>query len=103
MTVDHHEDGLKSQYVAGQDEALKHVDLSTLNLVVLALLIPKSVLIEPVVSLGLGIKWITEVGGSRAGDPIRWPVSAKLGVNELLRLPLVVLLQDTEVPGLGHL
>lgn len=103
MTVDDHEDSLKTQYVTGQDESLQHVDLSTLNLVVLALLIPESVLIEPVVSLGLGIKWIAEVGGSRAGDPIRRPVSAKLGVDQLLRLPLVVLLQNTEVPSLGHL
>lgn len=102
LTVDDHEDGLKTKDISGKDETLEHIDLGTLNLVVLVLLIPQSVLIEPVVSLGLGIEWITEVGRSRAGDPVGWPVGAKLSINELLRLSLVVLLQNTEVSSLSH-
>lgn len=48
--------------VEGEDKSLEHVDLSSLDFVILVLLIPKSVLVEPVVSLGLRIERVTKVG-----------------------------------------
>ena len=43
---------------------MEHVDLSSLDLIVSVFLVPESVLVEPVISLGLGVKGITEVGWS---------------------------------------
>lgn len=55
------------------------------------------VLIEPVVDLGLGVERISEVGGSRRGNPEFVLIIAKQVVDELLVLSLVVFLDDTEV------
>jgi hypothetical protein len=40
---------------------LEHIDLGSLDLVVSILLVPESVLVEPVIGLGLGVKRISEV------------------------------------------
>ena len=61
LVVDDGEDGLDAEAVEGEDEALEHVDLGSLDLVVFVLFIPKPVLIEPVVGLGLGIQGVPEV------------------------------------------
>lgn len=43
LLVEAGDDGLHTKHVAADDEALQHVDLSSLNLVVLGLLVPKSI------------------------------------------------------------
>lgn len=97
LVVDDGNDGLNTESVTGQDETLKHVDLSSLDLVISAFLVPQSVLIEPVVNLGLGIEGIAEVRRARGGDPVSGPVRAENVVSKLLRFTVVVFLQDTEV------
>ena len=55
------------------------------------------VLVEPVVSLGLGVERVAEVGGAGRGDPVHWAVIQLEVVNQLLVPSLVVLLHDAEV------
>ena len=55
------------------------------------------VLIEPVVDLGLNIKWVTEVGGSGGGNPVHVAVSGEDVVSQLLLSTFVVLLENSEV------
>ena len=55
------------------------------------------VLIEPVVSLGLGVKRVAEVAGAGGGDPVHGAVVELEIVDELLVAALVVLLHDAEV------
>jgi len=65
LVVDDGDDGLQAEGVTGEDEALEHIDLSTLDLIISVFLVPQSVLIEPVVSLGLRIERVAEVSGAR--------------------------------------
>jgi len=67
LVVDDGNDGLDTNDVRGEDESLEHVDLSSLDLIVSVFLVPESVLVEPVISLGLGVKWVSKVGWS-GGD-----------------------------------
>ena len=60
------------------------------------------VLIEPVVSLGLGIEGITEVAGARRRHPVHGTVIEKEAIRELLVAALVVILQDAEVAASHH-
>lgn len=60
------------------------------------------VLIEPVVSLGLDLKWIAEVAWTRRSDPVHWAISASDVVDELDVLSLVVLLHDTHGTSLSY-
>lgn len=101
LVVDNGDDGLDTKSVTGQDETLEHVDLGSLDLIISAFLVPQSVLIEPVVSLGLGIERIAEVRRARGGNPVSGPVRGENIVSKLLRFTVVVFLQDTEVPLLG--
>jgi hypothetical protein len=101
LVVDHGDDGLDTNHVGGDDEALEHVDLSSLDLVVSILLVPESVLVEPVVSLGLGVKRVSEVGWSGRSHPVCWSLGTEEVVNKLLVLSFVVLLNNTEASGLG--
>ena len=103
LVVDNCHDRLDAESVSGKDEALQHVDLCALDLVVPVLLVPKPVFVEPVISLGLGVKRVAEVAGTRRGHPVRRPISAKLVVNQFLVLAIIVLLQNAEVPLSGHL
>jgi hypothetical protein len=64
LTVDNGKDGLNSEDVRTEDETLHHVHLSSLDLVVSVLLVPKSVFVVPVISLGLSVEGISEVGWS---------------------------------------
>lgn len=64
LTVNHGKDGLNSEDVGTEDETLHHVHLSSLDLVVSVLFVPKSVLVVPVISLGLSVEGISEVGWS---------------------------------------
>ena len=64
LTVDNGDDGLDTNDVSGEDETLHHVHLGSLDFVVSVLLVPESVLIEPVVNFSLGVKWVSEVGWS---------------------------------------
>ena len=99
MVIDDSEDSLDAENVRRDDEALEHVDLSTLDFVIFVLLVPKTVLIEPVVDLGLGVDGITEVARSAGGHPVVRTVGNKKVVGQLLVLSVVVILQDAEVSG----
>jgi hypothetical protein len=101
LVVNDGDDGLDTNHVGGEDESLEHVDLSSLDLVVSILLVPESVLIEPVVSLGLGVKRVSEVGWSGRSNPVSWSLGTEKVVNKLLVLSIVVLLNNTEVSGLS--
>ena len=96
LVVDDTDDGLDTNDVGREDEALEHVDLSSLDLIVSILLVPKSVLIEPVIGLGLGVDWITEVGWSGRGNPVSWSLGTEEVVDKLFVLSLIVLLNDSE-------
>ena len=61
LIVDNSDDGLNSKSVTREDEALEHVDLGSLDFVILVLFVPKSIFVEPVIGLGFGIKWVAEV------------------------------------------
>jgi hypothetical protein len=79
LVVNASEDGFNTQDVRADNESLEHVTLGTFDIVVTVLFVPKSkqinelllnyrnylpVLIEPVVYLGLHIKWIAKVTGA---------------------------------------
>ena len=55
------------------------------------------VLVEPVVDLGLGIKWVSEVRGARRRDPVHGAISSQQVVSELLVAAFVVLLEEAKV------
>ena len=55
------------------------------------------VLVEPVVNLGLGIKWVAKVGWARRSHPVHWSVGSEEVVSELLVLALIILLEDSKV------
>ena len=59
------------------------------------------VLIEPVVSLGLGIERVAEVGWARAGDPVHGTIVYEEVVRQLLVPALVVLLHNAKVANWG--
>jgi hypothetical protein len=90
---------LHSEHIGWNNETLEHVDLSSLDFVVLVLLVPQSVLIEPVINLGLGVDGISEVGWSRGSNPELRFFSAEHIIDQLLVLSLVVFLDNTEVPA----
>jgi hypothetical protein len=69
LLVESSHNGLNSKHVAADNESLQHVNLGSLDFIVLVLLVPESVLIEPVVNLGLGVKGVAKVGGSGGGNP----------------------------------
>mmetsp|Transcript_24605 Transcript_24605/g.38213 ORF Transcript_24605/g.38213 Transcript_24605/m.38213 type:complete len:206 (-) Transcript_24605:145-762(-) len=102
LGVDDGGEGLHKEDVVGEDESLEHIDLSSLDFVVSVLLVPQSVLIEPVVDLGLGVERISEVGGSGGGNPVHGSVRGQEVISQFLILPLVILLDDTEVPHRGR-
>ena len=103
LVIDDSEDSLDAENIRRHDEALEHIDLSTLDFVIFVLLIPEAILIEPIVNLGLGIKRVAEVGRTRRGNPVHVTVSAQKVVCQLLVLAVIVLLHDTEVAGsLGY-
>lgn len=97
LIVDNSGNSLDSKNVAANDETLEHVDLSSLDFVVLVLFVPQSVFVEPVVNLGLGVNGVSEVGRSRRSNPEFLLISAEHVVDQLLVLSIVVLLDDTEV------
>jgi len=97
LLVEASDEGLDTQHVGGDDETLEHIHLGSLDLVVLVLLVPQSVLIEPVVGLGLGVNGITEVAGTARGNPEVWAVGDEQVVCQLLVLSVIVVLQDAEV------
>lgn len=88
---------LDTEDVVRDDEALEHVDLSSLDLIVSIFLVPDSVLVEPVVDLGLGVKWVTEVRGARRRNPVHGAVSSQQVVGELLVAAFIVLLEEAKV------
>jgi hypothetical protein len=96
LVVDDGNDGLDTNDVRGEDESLEHVDLSSLDLIVSIFLVPESVLVEPVISLGLGVKWVSKVGWSGGGNPVSWSLGTEKVVNKLLVLSIVVFLNDSE-------
>ena len=59
------------------------------------------VLIEPVVSLGLSVKRVAEVGWSRASNPVHGAIGHQEVVRQLLVSALVVLLHDAKVANRG--
>ena len=59
------------------------------------------VLIEPVVSLGLGIERVAEVGWAGGSDPVVGTICHQEVVDKLLVSPLVVLLHNAEVSDRG--
>jgi len=98
LSVDNGDQSLDSKAVVSKDETLNHVHLSTADFVVTVLLIPDSVLVEPVVGLGLNIERVTEVGWAGRGHPESVPVLQSEAVDELLVLSLIVILHDSKVP-----
>ena len=101
LVVNNGDDSLDSNNVRGEDKTLEHIDLGSLDLVVSILLVPESVLVEPVIGLGLGVKRISEVWWSRWSNPVGWSLRAQKVINEFLILSLVVLLNDTEISSGG--
>jgi hypothetical protein len=98
LLVEASDDCLNSKNVAAEHESLKHVNLGSLQIVILVLFVPESVLIEPVVDLGPRVEGVSEVGRSWWGDPeLVFLVDLEV-VDELLVLSLIVLLDDSEVP-----
>jgi hypothetical protein len=91
LAINDGDDGLDTDNVRGDNEPLEHVHLSSLDLVVSILLVPDSVLVEPVIGLGLGIKRVTEVGWSGRGDPVGWSLGTQEVVDQLLVLSVGVL------------
>lgn len=63
LVVNDRNDRLDAERITGEDEALQHVDLCALDLVVPVLLVPESILIEPVISLGLRVERVTKLLG----------------------------------------
>jgi hypothetical protein len=61
LVVDDSDNGLDTEEVGADNESLHHIGLGTLNFVVSVLFVPESVLVEPVIVLGLGIKRVAEV------------------------------------------
>ena len=55
------------------------------------------VLIEPVVSLGLGIERVSEVGWARAGHPVHGTIVQQEVVDQLFVPALIVLLHNAKV------
>jgi len=72
LVVDNADDGLDTNDVGGQHKTLEHIDLGSLDLIISILLVPQSVLVEPVIGLGLGVQGVAEVRGSRRGHPVSW-------------------------------
>jgi hypothetical protein len=101
LVVDDGDDGLDTNHVWGNDKSLEHVDLSSLDLIVSVFLVPDSVLIEPVISFGLGVEGVSEVGWSWRGNPVSWSFGTQKVVNKLLVLSIVVFLHDTEASWLS--
>ena len=60
------------------------------------------VLVEPVVSLGLGVERVAEVAGARGSHPVVGAVRQQEVVDKLLVATLVVLLHDAEVTAGNH-
>jgi hypothetical protein len=114
LLVDASHEGLNSEDIAADDESLKHVDLSSLDFIVFILFIPESkilklilfsdwilpVLVKPVVDLGLGVNGVSEVGGSGGCYPELGLFIAKHVIDQLLVLPVIVLLENSEVSHL---
>merc|ERR1740139_1566300 len=101
LVVKNSHESLDSKDVVSENESLDHVHLGTTNLVITVLFVPHSVFIEPVVSLGLGVKRVAKVGWTRARHPVQWTVVELEVVDQLLVSPLVVLLHDSEVTYWG--
>jgi hypothetical protein len=101
LVVDDGDDGLDTENVRWEDESLEHIHLGSLDLVVSVLLVPESVFIEPVINLGLGVKWISEVRWSWRSNPVGWSLCAEKVVNKLLVLSLIVLLDNSEASWLS--
>ena len=59
------------------------------------------VLVEPVISLGLGVERVTEVRGARRSDPVHGAVRSQDVIRQLLVPALVVLLHDAKVSHWG--
>ncbi len=76
---------------------MQHVDLGSSDFVVSVGLVPNSVFVEPVVDLGLGVKWVTEVRGARRRNPVHGAVSSQQVVGELLVAAFIVLLEEAKV------
>lgn len=97
LIVQHGHEGLDSEDVVSKNEALHHVHLSTTDLVVTVLLVPNSVLVEPVIGLGLGIKRVSEVAGAGRSDPVHRTIIELEIVDQFFVAALVVLLHNAEV------
>ena len=65
LVVNDSDQSLDTEDVVAKDKALDHVHLSTTDLIVTVLLIPHSVLVEPIVGFSLLIERITKVGRAR--------------------------------------
>ena len=96
LAVNDGQDGLNTDDVRGDNEPLEHVHLGSLDLIVSVFLVPDSILIKPVIGLGLGVKGVTEVGWSGGGYPVGWSVGTQKVVDQLLVLPIAVFCEDTE-------
>lgn len=102
LVVDNSNDCLDSKNVWGKHESLKHIDLSSLDLIISILLVPESVLIEPVIGLSFSVKWIAEIWRSWWSNPISWSLSAKEIIDKFFILSLIVLLNNSEISGRGN-
>ena len=76
---------------------MDHVHLGTTHLIVAILLIPYSVLVEPVICLRLLVKRVAEVAWARRCDPVHRTVSKSEVIDELLVTALIILLHDAKV------
>lgn len=70
--------------------------MGSFDLVVLVLLVPQPVLVEPVVNLSLHVKVVSEVRRSGRSDPEFRLLIDELVVDELLVFAFIVLLHDTK-------
>jgi len=97
LLVEAGNESFDTKHVGRDNETLNHVHLGSLDLVVFVFFVPKSVLIEPVVGLGLGVNGVTKVAGSARGNPVVGAVGDKQVVDQLFVLSVVVVLENTEV------
>lgn len=101
LVVDNGGDGLDSEHVSGDDESLEHIDLSSLDLVIFVLLVVQSILVIPVINLGLGVEGVSEVWWSWGSNPVVWSVSSQEIVCKFPVFSIIIILDNSELSRLS--
>jgi len=101
LGVNNSEDGFDTDGITWKDESLQHVHLGSSDLVVSILFIPGSVLVEPVIGLGLSVEVVAEVRWSRWGEPVSWSSRTKEVIDKFFIFSFCVILENSEASRLG--